>query len=418
MSNLTLVATELLPGAAAALMDSLAEHGPLAVLGYAGDGLEAAQMALRLRPDVLLVHAEMPGMDGLQVAQIVSQAAPEVACVLMVEKPDEDLLHLAMLAGARAVISPSMGGLAIFERLTQVAGIGQVRGTVEYARAVDPKQAPMCVAVASAVGGAGRTTVATNLAIALAQKAPKDCVLVEISPQASRIAHLLNLQPQSGLADMTESGEGWPDYTLDSCLVEHSSGLRLLAGGGHGGPPGLLDRISVGFMAALVGHIRRRYRFAIFCMPPTLWSAGLYLLRRCDRVLMVTTGGDVLRLHDTAAQVEALAGAGVPRDNLVLVVNRVSKGDPVSAAQMRERCGLRKAVELPADPRVLAEAMSAMTPAVLGAPASPFSRGVLSLAEWLLTSAGQGPQTRPAQAFQPQPAAASPAMGQAAGGTQ
>jgi pilus assembly protein CpaE len=389
MSDLSLVATELSPGAAAALVDSLAEHGPLAALGYAGDGLEAAQMALRLRPDVLLIHAQMPGMNGLQVAQIVSQAAPEVACVLMVEKPDEGLLQLAMLAGARAVISPSMGGLAIFERLTQVAGIRQVRGTVEYARAVDPKQAPVCVAVASAVGGAGRTTVATNLSVALAQRAPKDCVLVQILPQATRLAHLFNLNPQSGLADLLESGESWPDYALDSCLVEHSSGLRLLAGGGHGGPPGLLDRISVGFMATLVGHIRRRYRFAIFAMPPALWSAGLYLLRRCDRVLLVTSGADILCLHDTATQVEALAEAGVPRDNLVIVVNRAARGDPVSAAEMREKCGVPKSVELPADPRVLAEAMGTMTPAVLGAPGSPFSRAVVGLAEWLLTSAGQ-----------------------------
>lgn len=383
MSDLTLVATEMVPGAATALLDGLADNGSIEALGYAADGFEATQMALKMRPDVLLVHATMPGMSGLQVAQIISQAAPEVACVLLAEKPDAELSRVAMVAGARALISPGMASREIYEVLAQVAAVKRVRQTVEYARATDPRQAPLCVAVAGGVGGAGRTTVAVNLGVLLALHAPKDCILVDAAPQASRACFLLNLRPTSGLPDLLEAGEDWPDYVLESCLAEHSSGLRLLASR-SGAASDLLDQITLGFMASLVGHIRRRYRCAVFHMPAALWTAGAYLLRRCDRVLVVTTGSDLLCLHDTATYVSSLVEAGVPRAKVILVVNKVARGDPVSAGDLAEACQVSKVIQLPADPRPVADAMRTMNPAALNAPHSGFSRALAGLAETLL----------------------------------
>ncbi|MCX7599714.1 MAG: response regulator [Armatimonadetes bacterium] len=384
MSQLTVVATEPVPGAASKLLDSLADSGPLEVRGFAADGMEAARMAVMLRPDVLLLHAAMPGMSGLQVAQIVSQAAPEVACVVLADKQDEKLLRLAMMSGARAVVSPDMSSHSIYEQILQAAAGKRVRETVEYARATDPDQSPVCVGVAGVVGGSGRTTIAVNLAVLLAQRAPKDSILVEMVPQAGRAAFLLNLKPRSGLADLLEAGEDWPDYALEACLTEHSSGLRLLAGCSGAGC-GLLDRISLPFTAALVSHIRRRYRFAVFHMPSALWSAGAYLLRRCDKVLVVTTGTDMLCLHDTASYVAALTELGVPRASITIVMNKVSRGDKVTRTAMAEACGISDVVEIPADPKTSNEAMGVMMPAVVYAANSPLSRGLRSLAERLIT---------------------------------
>lgn len=383
MSELTVVATEPVPGAATRLLDGLADSGPIEVRGYAADGLEAAQMAVRLRPDVLLLHAAMPGMNGLQVAQIVSQAAPDVACVVMADKHDEQLLRLAMLAGARAVVSPDMGSHRIYEQLVQAAAGKRVRETLEYARATDPQQSPVCIGVAGTVGGAGRTTLAVNLAVLLAQRAPKDCILVDMVPQAARAAFLLNLKPRCGIADLLEAGDDWPDYTLESCLAEHSSGLRLLAGGAGAGS-GLLDRITLPFTAALMSHIRKRYRFAVFHMPSALWSAGAYLLRRCDRVLVVTSGADMLCLHDTASYVATLADVGVPKASITIVMNKVSRSDQVTRAAMAEACGISDVVEIPADPKTCNEAMGVMMPVVVYAAHTSLSRALRSLAERLV----------------------------------
>lgn len=383
MSQVTVVATEPVPEAASKLLESLADSGPIEVRGYAADGMEAAQMAVMLRPDVLLLHASMPGMSGLEVAQIVSQAAPEVACVLLADRQDEKLLRLAMLSGARAVVSPDMSSHTIYEQIVQAAAGKQVRETLEYARATDPHQSPVCIAVAGVVGGAGRTTLAVNLAVLLAQRAPKDCILVELGPQAGRAAFLLNLKPRAGLADLLEAGEDWPDYALETCLTEHPTGLRLLAGCSGGGC-GLLDRISLPFTAALVSHLRRRYRFAVLHMPSALWSAGAYLLRRCDKVVIVTSGADMLCLHDTASYVATLIEVGVPKASITIVMNKVSRSDQVTRAAMAEACGISDVVEIPADPKTCNEAMGVMMPVVIYASNSPLSRALKGLAERLV----------------------------------
>jgi len=75
--TIRVVLTEPQPGAADGLQARLAtgiqSHGDadlgaheselVKIVGYARDGLEAAQMATQLAPDVILVHEELPGMD-------------------------------------------------------------------------------------------------------------------------------------------------------------------------------------------------------------------------------------------------------------------------------------------------------------------------------------------------------------------
>jgi two-component system, NarL family, response regulator LiaR len=87
---------------AEALEAILASDDRLAVAGHAGDGAEAVRLALKTRPDVVLMDIAMPVMDGLQATKQIRKQWP-TACVLMLtgsnSRTDVDRAREAGAAG-------------------------------------------------------------------------------------------------------------------------------------------------------------------------------------------------------------------------------------------------------------------------------------------------------------------------------
>ncbi|MBC7286960.1 MAG: response regulator [Armatimonadetes bacterium] len=383
MSGLSLVVSELVPGAASRLVESLREHGPVQALGYAYDGLEAAQMAVLLKPDVLLAHLNMPGLNGLQACSIVSQAAPEVACALLAEQVDEATLAAAMRAGARAVVTPAIDSARLFELLVDLARVKEVRQSTEYVRATDPERAPMGIGVIGADGWVGMTAVAVNVAVAIAREYPGDVVLFEAVPHGAEAADVLSLEPKSSLSELAELGvEGIDPDTVEASLVVHGSGLRLLPGDDTGDPrwPELL---SVEILAQILAILRRRFRNVVVAVPHLLWQGSAYLLRRCEHVLVVTRLATELDARMAARMVKALSDANIPLAKMILVASRVRRTDAVTPSEIAQWTGVPECVALPDDPKLMEEAYRRGTAIVERGPTAPLAQALISLAQRL-----------------------------------
>ena len=74
---------------------SLGLETDLHIVGEAGDGLEALKAARDLKPDVVILDVEMPGMDGLTAAEKLHQITPASAVVIL-------SLHDSLVTRARA----------------------------------------------------------------------------------------------------------------------------------------------------------------------------------------------------------------------------------------------------------------------------------------------------------------------------
>ncbi|MGB1583852.1 MAG: response regulator [Solirubrobacterales bacterium] len=70
------------------------------VIGEAGDGAEALQLAIDRRPDVAILDISMPKLTGLQAAREIKQQAPEVNVLLLSMHDDERYLYEALRVGA------------------------------------------------------------------------------------------------------------------------------------------------------------------------------------------------------------------------------------------------------------------------------------------------------------------------------
>ncbi|NUR70253.1 MAG: response regulator transcription factor [Hamadaea sp.] len=87
------------------LRSVLAAYADIHVVGEAGDGVEAIELARRLLPDVLLVEARLPRRDGVAVAREVAGARLPVGVLVLTAEPVGDHAVGALRAGARGLVA-------------------------------------------------------------------------------------------------------------------------------------------------------------------------------------------------------------------------------------------------------------------------------------------------------------------------
>ncbi|WP_225047611.1 response regulator [Lacticaseibacillus kribbianus] len=93
----------------------------LEVIGEATDGKEGLDMALDLRPDVILMDLVMPNMDGIEATQKILAAWPEARIIILTSFIDDEKVYPAIEAGAASYILKTATAEEIANAIRQTA---------------------------------------------------------------------------------------------------------------------------------------------------------------------------------------------------------------------------------------------------------------------------------------------------------
>ncbi len=74
------------------------------VVGEANDGLEAFVKAQELKPDLILMDVQMPGVDGLDAARQIKQVLPKTIIVMLTVRDDDEKLFESLKNGAQGYL--------------------------------------------------------------------------------------------------------------------------------------------------------------------------------------------------------------------------------------------------------------------------------------------------------------------------
>jgi len=303
------------------------------VVGSAVNGREGVRKAQELQPDIVIMDINMPDMDGLEAASRITKALPFVGVIMMSVQDDPDYLQRAMLAGARFFLSKPPSTDQLYNTIRNV--YEQYRPIREkFQRLSDPSlfreeekkpttpgtRAGKVIAVYSPTGGAGCTTIATNLASGLMRENVKT-LLVDGDVEFGDVGAFLDLRSQSTLADLVEAANDIDAEFFDNIVATHNSGMRVLLA-----PP----RPNIGqeirdqnpeVVATIIEQVRHFYDFTVVDTPKAINHITASIMDVADRIVLLVTP-TLPAIKNVRVVLDLFDRSGIPREKAMLIVNK------------------------------------------------------------------------------------------------
>jgi len=191
-----------------------------------------------------------------------------------------------------------------------------------------PDQASLgtCIAFTSNKGGVGKTTLAVNVATALATRYPNEVLLIDASLQMGVCAPMLNLTPTTSLMDAFQQRQRLDSTLMRQLATPHDSGLLLMAA-----PPDplLAADIDEQSITRVLNLARRTFRYVVVDTFPLFDQIVMSVLDIASRNYIVLDNV-VPAVISAVHLLRLLENLQYPRERLRIVVNRYQRvaGNP------------------------------------------------------------------------------------------
>ncbi len=360
------------------------------VAGTAGGGQEAVNMAKQHRPHVILMDINMPDMDGITATEIISNTVPESPIIMMSVQGEQDYLRRSMLAGAREFLVKPFSADELINSIRHVHELEKVR-RARYAP-VPPVAAPGASAAVAASGrdmgkiitffspkgGVGRTTIATNLAVALHQITNKPVVLVDGSLPFGDIAVILNMSPKAKtIADLIGSFETADSDVVESILVQHSTGIKVMLAPPT---PESTELITGAHLKHVLELLRERYAYIVVDTWPSFQEQVITMLDVADVILTLMTL-EITSLKNVRVFMEVVEKLGYDEAKVQLVANRNDSSGGIKASDVEASLGRKIPHTIVSDGRTLVLAVNRGVPFVISHRDSQVAKDIFLLAQ-------------------------------------
>ena len=344
------------------------------------------ELASRLtgQPVVLVLGPSFAvGADLAAVEQLLA-ARREIGAIMVTTELTTDLLQRALRAGVKDVLQAPVDGGQLAEAVSRAAA------TLTYVQPAPSTPGPQygevdgevgrVITVFSTKGGAGKSVIATNLGVVLAQRSEKPVVLIDADLQFGDIAVMLKLSPQHTIVDAVSALDRLDVALLGNLLVEHTPSTLLVLPAPL--EPAFADQIGAAEMVRIVEILRTFCSFVVVDTPAYFNDVVLGLIEISDDVLLVA-GMDIPNIKNVKIGLQTLRLLNTPMEKLRLILNRANSKVKLDVGEVERTLGVQADALIPSDV-VVPQAVNKGEAVVLHAPKSGVSRALDELADLFL----------------------------------
>lgn len=361
------------------------------VAGTARTGREAIDQSILIKPDVIIMDINMPDMDGITATEEVKKKLPYVQVVILSVQNDPSYMRRAMLAGARDFLTkPPMideltdavrraGIMAQEERRKSSSGFpsGPVDMSGLPAQVKPAVSLGKVIVVYSPKGGTGRTTIATNLAIALYADGTH-VALVDGNLQFGDVAVFFNEQGKNTILDLAPRAEELDTDIVREVMVNNrATGIDILAAPPR---PEMADKVSGDQFSKVIDFLRRMYSYIVIDTSSYLTEAVQAALDISNVIVLVTTQ-DIPSIKNCNLFLSLADASGLKRNRIMFVMNRFDKRIAITPERVGESLRQEIVLTLPSDERIVSNAVNRGIPFMIDNKIQPIGKSIQQLVD-------------------------------------
>jgi pilus assembly protein CpaE len=353
------------------------------------DGPSALQIAILWEPELILSDINLPGMTGYEISREMRRldATRHSPIIMLTAASTISAKAMAFEAGADDYLTKPFLAPELVMR---------VKAHLRRADMVDGDDAGPAGVVStffSLRGGAGCTSLAVNLAMALNQLWDTSVALVDLALPVALCDVMLNLKPYHGLSDLAHLDQNELEGdVIEGHLTEHESGVKLLSG--ISTPPDA-DRITDSLVSHILDYLKTNYDYVVVDTSHSFSPSALAALDSADHILMpLTPDFNSLRVGSTALDVFDMLEYDT--DKISIIINQFTSNTSLSKDRIER--ALKRSIwqAIPYARNLWIEGINTGQPVVLSDPDLPTVAGLEDMAWAISTPADR--RSRPVDA--------------------
>ena len=330
---------------------------------------------IKIKPDLILLEISDSIKDDINFVEEVNALLPTTIFVAIFRESNREQIQNALLAGVRAFLVEPLKKKEFQGTLNRVIELQErlITSTLNLPKGdADEEKQHKTMIVFSPRGGAGTTTIASNLAIAIQNNTNKKTLLFDGKQFFGHLDIFFNVMSRNTILDLVPHLSELDQVLIDEVIVEHLSGIDLLLG--PSSLPGAQGLHPENYFD-LVNRLQNIYEYIVIDGGNSVSENTVTLLDVSQVIVLVITP-DLASLKDARDFIGVCNSLSYPKDKLVILLNNYGYRNSLDIAEINKALDREIFGIIPSDLSSTADAINFGIPVYFREKKRKFSRRI------------------------------------------